>query len=58
MALDNILALFMLPLFGALSDNGYTEGCNNLIKVIKRTGYGVKNFNRFRNRILHIASSP
>lgn len=37
--------------------NGYTEGCNNLIKVIKRTGYGLRNFDRFRNRILHIASS-
>ena len=37
--------------------NGYTEGCNNLIKVIKRTGYGLRNFNRFRNRILHIVGS-
>lgn len=36
--------------------NGYTEGCNNLIKVIKRTGYGLVNFERFRKRILYITS--
>lgn len=34
--------------------NGFTEGCNNKIKVLKRVSYGVRNFNRFRNRILHI----
>lgn len=34
--------------------NGCTEGYNNKIKVIKRISYGVRNFNRFRNRILHI----
>ena len=34
--------------------NGYTEGCNNKIKVLKRNAYGYKNFERFRNRILHI----
>ena len=33
--------------------NGCTEGFNNKIKVIKRTSYGVKNFKRFRIRILH-----
>ena len=33
--------------------NGYTEGVNNKIKVIKRNAYGVRNFERFRNRILH-----
>ena len=31
-----------------------TEGCNNKIKVLKRNAYGYQNFNRFRNRILHI----
>jgi transposase len=36
--------------------NGCTEGFNNRIKVIKRISYGVKNFQRFRNRILHICS--
>ena len=36
--------------------NGYTEGCNNKTKVLKRVCYGVRNFPRFRNRILHCAS--
>lgn len=34
--------------------NGYTEGCNNRIKVIKRVSFGMPNFKRFRRRILHI----
>lgn len=34
--------------------NGFTEGCNNKIKVLKRNAYGYRNFDRFRNRILHI----
>lgn len=34
--------------------NGFTEGCNNKIKVLKRNAYGYHNFNRFRNRILHM----
>lgn len=33
--------------------NGFTEGCNNKTKVLKRTCYGMRNFKRFRNRILH-----
>lgn len=37
--------------------NGYTEGMNNKTKVLKRTCYGVKNFNRFRNRLLYIANT-
>lgn len=37
--------------------NGYTEGCNNKIKVIKRTAFGLRNFERFRNRILYITSN-
>lgn len=32
--------------------NGPTEGFNNKIKVLKRSAYGVKNFRRFRTRIL------
>ena len=36
--------------------NGFTEGCNNKIKVLKRNAYGYRNFYRFRNRILHIFS--
>lgn len=34
--------------------NGFIEGCNNKIKVLKRNAYGYRNFKRFRNRILHI----
>lgn len=37
--------------------NGYTEGVNNKIKVLKRVAYGVKNFVRFRQRILHMMSA-
>ena len=33
--------------------NGPTEGFNNKIKVLKRTSFGLKNFKRFRNRIIH-----
>ncbi|TCT09385.1 transposase [Natranaerovirga pectinivora] len=36
--------------------NGPTEGFNNKIKVLKRISYGVRNFHRFRNRILHITN--
>lgn len=34
--------------------NGYIEGINNKIKVIKRVGYGYRNFTHFRNRIMYI----
>ena len=36
--------------------NGFTEGVNNKIKVLKRNAYGYRNFERFRKRILHIFS--
>ena len=36
--------------------NGFTEGCNNKIKVLKRNAYGLQNFKRFRNRILFMFS--
>ncbi|WCJ52842.1 transposase [Lentilactobacillus buchneri] len=32
--------------------NGPLEGSNNKIKVIKRTGFGYRNFFRFRLRVL------
>jgi transposase len=35
--------------------NGFTEGCNNKTKVLKRVCFGVRNFARFRNRILHLS---
>lgn len=34
--------------------NGFTEGMNNKIKVIKRVGFGYKNFEFFRLRLLYI----
>lgn len=34
--------------------NGFTEGCNNKIKVLKRNAYGYRNFERFRKRILNM----
>lgn len=32
--------------------NGFTEGVNNFIKVLKRIAFGYKAFFHFRNRIL------
>ena len=34
--------------------NGYTEGLNNKIKVIKRNAYGFRNFEFLRLRLLYI----
>lgn len=36
--------------------NGFTEGMNNKIKVLKRIAFGFKNFKRFRARILFLTS--
>lgn len=44
---------FILNAFKYKYTNGSTEGFNNKIKVLKRSSYGVKNFKRFRTRILH-----
>lgn len=46
---DEILNSFKVPY-----TNGYTEGVNNKIKVLKRVAFGVRNFFRFRRRILHM----
>lgn len=46
----------ILNSFSSPITNGFTEGCNNKIKVLKRNAYGYRNFSRFRNRILHIFS--
>lgn len=46
----------ILNSFDSSITNGFTEGCNNKIKVLKRNAYGYKNFKRFRNRILHMFS--
>lgn len=34
--------------------NGYIEGCNNRIKVLRRVSFGMPRFQRFRRRIMHI----
>ena len=47
---------YILNSFDVPYTNGYTEGCNNKTKVLKRVCYGVRNFARFRNRILHSAA--
>ena len=47
----------ILNVFETGLTNGYTEGCNNRIKVLKRNAYGVRNFDRFRKRILHVMNS-
>ncbi len=43
---------YILNSFDCPYTNGFTEGSNNKIKVIKRNGYGFRNFKNFRNRIL------
>lgn len=48
--------MLILNSFDVPFTNGYTEGCNNKTKVLKRVCFGVRNFSRFRNRILHCAS--
>lgn len=44
----------ILNSFNTPYTNGFTEGCNNKIKVLKRNAFGYRNFTRFRKRILHI----
>lgn len=45
--IDQLVNAFLLPY-----SNGYTEGTHNKIKVLKRISYGLRNFKRFRVRIL------
>lgn len=46
----------ILNSFDCSFTNGFTEGCNNKIKVLKRNAYGYRSFPRFRKRILHMFS--
>ena len=41
----------ILNYFDSKITNGYIEGLNNKIKVIKRNGYGIPNFHNFKGRI-------
>lgn len=49
---DEVVNAFLLPY-----SNGFTEGCNNKTKVLKRNSYGVRHFGRFRARLLMILPS-
>lgn len=43
---------YILNAFDCPYSNGFTEGVNNTIKVLKRIAYGYRNFRNFRTRIL------
>lgn len=45
-------AKYILNSFECPYTNGFTEGTNNAIKVIKRNAFGYRNFENFRNRIM------
>ena len=45
-------SVYILNAFDCSYSNGFTEGINNTIKVIKRIAYGYRNFDCFRRRIL------
>ena len=36
--------------------NGFTEGCNNKTKVLKRACYGIQRFDRLRKRVLYLSA--
>ncbi len=42
---------YILNAFDCTYSNGFTEGVNNTIKVLKRVAYGYRNFRNFRARI-------
>ena len=43
---------YILNSFGCKYTNGFTEGCNNKIKVLKRIAFGYRSFENLRQRIL------
>ena len=43
---------YILNSFDVQYSNGFTEGCNNAIKTLKRLAFGFRSFNTFRVRIL------
>ena len=43
---------YILNAFDCHYSNGFTEGVNNKIKVLKRIAFGYRNFRNFRTRIL------
>ena len=49
---------YILNSFDCGYTNGFTEGCNNKIKVLKRIAFGYRNFSNFRQRILLTNNTP
>ena len=47
---------YILNAFDFPYSNGFTEGCNNAIKTLKRIAFGFRNFSNFRARILLAAN--
>lgn len=45
---------YILNSFDTKYTNSYAEGVNNLIKTIKRIGFGFRNLDRFRNKLMHV----
>lgn len=45
---------YILNAFDSKLSNGFTEGINNSIKVLKRIAFGYRNFDHFRKRILFL----
>ena len=43
---------YILNAFDFCLSNGFTEGCNNAIKTLKRVAFGFRSFRSFRARIL------
>lgn len=53
-AINNWIEYIVNSFIDKRFSNGYTEGLNNKIKVIKRVGFGYKDFWFFRKRLLYI----
>ena len=49
---------YILNAFDCHYSNGFTEGCNNKIKVIKRIAFGYRSFNNLRQRIMMTVNAP
>ena len=49
---------YILNAFDCKYTNGFTEGCNNKIKVLKRIAFGYRSFDNFRQRILMSFNTP
>ena len=45
------------PITKSRITNGFIEGKNNFCKVIKRVGFGYKNFELFRAKVIHISNN-